>query len=129
MQEIFNISPIAQGAIGSAVFWALLLLGQKLFGFISNHAKATARDVSNQRVVASVMLEVVTEGKEPSKTSAAGVWCLLHSLKQITKAAIFIVIGVAFSVFSNIFLVVGAFGCLVYLFSALSFSNIGWRKL
>jgi hypothetical protein len=128
LHEILSFPPIIQGVIGSAIFWVLLFLGQKLYNSIVNRAKRTSQNLSNQRVVADVMLEIVMVGKEPAKTSAAGVWCLLHSLKQVIKAAIFLVMGIALSIYSNIFLAVGAFGSLVFLFSALNFSNIGWRK-
>ena len=108
---------IVQGALGSALFWLILITGQKLtaasisyFSKRSNNNRV--RQLTLQRLKYRALMD---KGNERTSSMIALVYV---GVKSIVKALVWITLGLLFGSLLDIFGIVGFIGGLYYLFRA-----------
>ncbi|EWH08608.1 hypothetical protein DS2_16719 [Catenovulum agarivorans DS-2] len=128
MSEVLSLPPIMQGVLGSAIFWLILKLGEVITSHFLKKVSLISSSFRDKVILSNTALNQVVMGDDPVNASAMAGWCLIHALKETIKGIIFIVIGLAFSPMSNVFLVAGCLGALFYFYVALTFVNLKWKN-
>jgi hypothetical protein len=104
---------IVQGALGSALFWAVLEIGQRL-------AKKAAARVTNDRWAANSFALTALEGKGEFGDFCRFM-CLYAALHYVVKAAIVAVLSLAIGSVADVFASAGYLIAVYFLFRALAF--------
>ena len=119
VSEILQLSPILQGALGSALFAALMWLGQLLVR--GTHARATS--FSKKRRAERLLREYLRASAIRSKSLDRASKCMAlltySSMEHVAKALIYLVLGFILGNIVQIFSVVGYLFSLFQLFEAL----------
>lgn len=110
---------IIQGALGSALFYIVIIAGQKTTAFISTRIT----NASKSRKVAQLKNELVRLHALASSGKDEGAFfvsmLLLRASRYLIKALLWLTLGFIFSSFLEVLGVVGFLGCFYYLFSTL----------
>lgn len=114
---------IVQGALGSALFWAVLEVGQRI-------AKKTASRVTSDRWAANTFALVALEAEGEFATFSRFL-CVYATLHYLAKAAVVTVLSFAISPAVDVFASVGYLIAIYFLFRALAFvpHTTSWGSL
>ncbi|TGK01803.1 hypothetical protein EHQ53_15110 [Leptospira langatensis] len=112
IKEIANFPVIVQGALGSALFWIIFVIGQKVIKFLNQFGKE--KEIAN---AFSLMAELY-DGEERHTSFLV---CLYGGLHYLIKALIAISISLLLSNILEIISSIGYFLSLYFLFRALFF--------
>jgi hypothetical protein len=104
---------IVQGALGSALFWAILELGQRGLRKLTSKVSSD-NETANWFALASLEAS-------PPMIEKARYMCLYAALHYLLKASIVSVLSVAVSSFVDVFAIVGYLIAVYYLFRALAY--------
>jgi len=123
VQEVLKWPLIIQGAIGSALFWGILSLGQvitsKLIEKASTYSKETRE--SNLRTKWSKYYgHKAFLNKEKNVVAEVQISLIYASFRNFLKSMVWITLGLLFSKVISVLGVVGFIGGLYYLFKALN---------
>jgi hypothetical protein len=109
---------LLQGVIGSAIFWLILVVGQRVMSLLSKQFSKYSRDLRTT----AVRTELLRLHARKTTTYAEGgpyAALLLYRLaRPLIMALMWLVLGLAFESLLGVLGVVGFFGCLVYLLAA-----------
>ena len=110
---------LIQGAIGSALFWLLLVLGQKLTTFLSTKFSPLSKRMKKSDLVTQLLrFQALKTGPHDLGGHYASIlW--YRASRSVIKALIWLALGLIFGSITNVLGVVGFFGCVYYLLSAL----------
>ena len=119
MQETINIikewPTIIQGALGSALFWLILIFSEKLFVFLSKkysiHSKKSRKTWIINRMAAI--------GLSTAKTNESQIYFIIglgyRSSRFLFKALMWLTLGLIFQTILQPLSIIGFIGCLYYL--------------
>lgn len=109
---------IVQGALGSALFWLVLLFGQRAahatarrYSHISKNARMSWLINEQTKCLASI-------AKPPEAFATFAIILLYRSSRHVLKALMWLVLGLLASTLSSWLGCIGFVGCLYYLFKA-----------
>lgn len=111
---------IVQGALGSALFWLALTLGQQLATFTSTKLAARSRKLRYAFVTEEILRYTPLSTEDFAQRAAFVSLLLLRASRSLFKALIWLTLGLAFASVISILGLVGFMGCLYYLFAALN---------
>ncbi|MAX53436.1 MAG: hypothetical protein CMH22_15785 [Methylophaga sp.] len=124
-EEIIKWPVIVQGALGSALFWLVLLLGQKTAVFIS-------KKITEDRDVATYFSLLAKAGPTREFRFDGLLTCLYAGFHYFLKAAIIALVSLIVSPINNVIPIVGYLVSLYFLFRSLSyvqhFSSLGSKE-
>ncbi len=109
---------IIQGALGSGLFWLLLILGTKTTNFISNKIGSFTENASIENKRAEVLRYKAIESDDPALASLGVIGLIYGAFHYIVKALIMIVFGLIFQPIIYIFGIVAYIVALYFLFRA-----------
>ena len=122
MQELIDAvrawPVIIQGALGSALFWLVLLIGQALTGRIAKGYSSHSKQARLSWLISEHAKCMANEATSDTEFSAFALILLYRSTRHLLKALMWLSMGL---VFQSLFLpagTVGFLGCLYYLFKA-----------
>ena len=118
--EVLQAWPvIIQGALGSALFALIVVVGQKMTGAVSPSISRISVQRQKSRLITQMTrLRAVTTKDDTLRGYYASIlW--LRSSRYLLKGLIWLALGLAFGSFISSLGVVGYIGCIFYLFSAL----------
>lgn len=120
LEAATDLPVVIQGALGSALFALILVLGQRIAALIGARLAATSRSRRETFLTEEILKYTVLSVQDyPSK--AAFVSLLTHrASRSVIKALIWLTLGLAFTTVIPILGLVGFLGCLYYLFAALN---------
>lgn len=104
---------IVQGALGSALFWAILELGQR-------GLRQLANKLSSDKETANWFALAALEASPPLRENARYM-CLYAAMHYLLKASIVATLSLAVSSFINVFATVGYLIAVYLLFRALAY--------
>jgi hypothetical protein len=104
---------IVQGALGSALFWVILELGQRLANQVNSR-------LSKDQLAANIFALVAHEAKGDSAQKARFM-CIYAAIHYFAKAAIVTMLSIALGQVFGIFATVGYLIAVFFLFRALAF--------
>ena len=109
---------IVQGALGSALFSALILIGQRSTAYLSGHVTSASKQRKFNRLKNElVRLNALSStGNDAGAFFAALLW--LRASRPLIKALMWLTLGLIFNSFLSVLGVVGFLGCFYYLFPA-----------
>ncbi len=109
---------LIQGAIGSALFWVLLALGQKLMTFLSaKFSSLSKRRKKSELYTQLLRFRALTTSPHDLGGHYASI-LLYRASRSVVKALIWLAFGLIFYSVINALGIVGFIGCLYYLFAA-----------
>jgi hypothetical protein len=118
---IQNWPILLQGAIGSAIFWLVLSVGQRATNFFSLKADVLSKSKQKDHLLNEHLR--ASAKKEGDKYAAgafyASVLCYRAS-RHVIRALIWLALGLIMNTITGIFGLIGFMGCLYYLFAALN---------
>ena len=121
-EEILKWPIIVQGALGSALFWLVLLLGQKSTNFL-------ASKVSSDKQVATFFCHLAKSAPNQDQKVRGFFYCLYGAFHYFLKAFIVIVLALLISPYNHVASIAGYLISLYFLFRSLSyvqhFSSLG----
>jgi hypothetical protein len=113
-RQIFNLPPIVQGAIGSALFWLVLVLSQKAIGGFAKFEGVAKKESLWRELIHEKWLRQ----RLPIMHLVLTV-CQYQALSFLTRGAILLGLGLLLTPVSQLFLAIGAAGFLYYAYRAL----------
>jgi hypothetical protein len=111
---------IVQGALGSALFAAVLFLGQKATGSLSSRYSAVSRERRRNFLLEQRLKYSYKLAKDMPTRAAIFSGLLYRASKNALRAAVWLTLGLIFSTFLPVLGLVGFLGALYYLFAALN---------
>ena len=126
LSKIFLEWPgIVQGALGSCLFWLILIIGRKSIGiFINVYSKFSGKvrihKLTDLRFRYCAQLESDDEKTEQLSGAFYSSVLTYRALRYFITGIIWLTLGLLFQMYSKVFGVVGFVGCILYLFNALS---------
>jgi hypothetical protein len=112
---------IIQGALGSALFWLVLIVGQKLADAILPRISSRNRVRQRRRLFDQILrLEAVKAGQDKEQATYYASAILYRASRRFVVAVIWLTLGFIFHSVIGIFGLVGYLGCLYYLFATLA---------
>lgn len=117
---IQNWPVLIQGAIGSAIFWLVLLFGQKLTAALSRKVQTLSKERQKRYLYNEILRhKAVRDGGEfqPGTFYASVLW--FRASRRVISGLIWLTLGLIFGTITDVFGIVGFLGCLYYLFEAL----------
>lgn len=112
---------LIQGAIGSAIFWLVLLVGQKLTAFSSMKMREHSKERQKIFLFNEILRhKAIRDGGafEAGAFYAAVLW--FRASRHVISGLIWLTLGLIFNAVSDVFGLVGFLGCLYFMFSALA---------
>ena len=117
VRTVLDLPVIVQGALGSGLFWAVHLIGQRVLKRIS-HLRAES---DKKRQDASLMALGSLFEEELAKRQLLFQAIVHGTLSNIVSGLVFLVMGLIIDSLIPVFGFIGYFGALLYFFRALSF--------
>ncbi len=110
---------LVQGAIGSALFWLVLVFGQKIAAYASVHFATRSRKKRKSALGIQIFRYSAIKAVDPAEQAKymSALW--FRASRDLIKGLIWLALGLAFESVISILGMVGFFGCLYYLFAAL----------
>jgi len=112
--KFFDLPPIVQGAIGSALFWLILVLSQKAIGGLTKFGGAAKKEALWRELIHEKFFRQRLPILHAVMTA-----CQYQALSFFARGAIFLGLGVLASPIFKLSLTVGAAGFLYYTYRAL----------
>lgn len=119
IQAVQDWPVLIQGALGSAIFWLFLLVGQKVAAFVTSHAS----DLSNKSKQRFLFDQLLRCRAAKTKIDSEGgyyasiLW--FRASRHVIKGLIWLTLGLIFGSVINVLGIVGYLGCFYYMFAAL----------
>jgi hypothetical protein len=117
---ITNCHVIIQGALGSALFWLILIIGQHLFNLIGSKFSFINKKYKTEILYIEYIQKKLTRGKRGHEMVST---CTYQALSYLLRGLVFLGLGFILSNFVPLSNLIGGLGFLFYLFRAL-----GWLK-
>ncbi|NKW89661.1 hypothetical protein HGG65_08550, partial [Alteromonadaceae bacterium A_SAG4] len=111
---------IIQGALGSALFWLILVIGQYLFSFIGTKITFANAAYKKETLYREYMQRKLTKGDMRHEIISMSMY---QALSYLLRGFVFLGLGFIMSEFIPLSNSIGGLGFLFYLFRAL-----GWLK-
>ena len=117
--KVFNEWPvIIQGALGSGLFWLILLIGQYAVTTLSNsYSKHSSKSRKSWLISNRAKLMAVTTSEKQDKSYYLAL-IKYRASREFYKAVMWVVLGLIANVMFNPMGVIGFVGALYYLFKA-----------
>lgn len=115
VDKILEWPIIVQGALGSALFWIVLVLGQKIF------AKASSK-FSQDRKSANEVALLARASADLDESNHAFLCCLYGASHYLIKAILVVTLSLLISPFNNVIPIAGYLIAVYYLFRGLSWA-------
>lgn len=109
---------IIQGALGSGLFWLLLLLGTKITDFITDKIGNFTKQASIDNKRAEVIRYRALESDDPALASLGVISLIYGTFHFVVKALIMVIFGLIFQPIIYIFGIVAYVVALYFLFRA-----------
>jgi len=112
---------LVQGALGSTLFWLVLLIGQRITAFLSSHIALQSKQRRQANVKNQLLrLHALKAAAVPDSVAAAGFASVLlyRTARPVIKALMWLALGLVFESVLGVLGVVGFVGCLYYLLTA-----------
>lgn len=107
---------IVQGAIGSGLFWIILLLCQKTADYLSRkYSQHSNYSRESWLINRHTMIQLVLSESLEEKGSYASI-LLYRSSRYLFKAIMWLALGLVLQIFYTLAALIGFIGCLYYLF-------------
>ncbi|MFG0381991.1 hypothetical protein ACF8C6_13700 [Pseudomonas sp. zbq_18] len=118
VDQILEWPVIIQGALGSGVFWLILLLGDKLIKFSSKHTLAFSKKQRIELLGSEILRYkgLLAPGMEAATLSTVGL--IYEAVKYISWALSAITLGLLLSEILGVFSTIGYLVAIYYLFLA-----------
>ncbi len=110
LMRVLDWPPIIQGAIGSAVFWLLLLLGQNATGRFARFGTITKKE--------GLYRELIQEKMMRQHLDVVVAACMYQALSYLTRGAIFLGLGSILASAIPVLFTVGGVGFIYYAYGA-----------
>jgi hypothetical protein len=111
---------IVQGALGSALFWFILLIGQKIATFCASTFN-THNKIRRQRQVRIKLLRLKASlCEEPNEIAFFATAFIYRAAREIVTGLIWLALGLLSDSVIGVFGPIGYLGCIYYSFSALT---------
>lgn len=121
ISAVQNWPVLVQGAIGSAIFWLILLIGQRATGFFSKIARDRAEGNQESHLFNELLRHrAVRDATHPESTADFASLLWYRASRKLIVGLIWLSLGLMFSEVAQAFGVVGFIGCIFNLFGALN---------
>ncbi len=117
---VTDLPVLIQGALGSALFALVMVLGQRLAAFIALKLTATSRKRRKRFLIEEILKYNVLSTNDYATRGAFVLLLLYRASRSLFKALIWLTLGLIFSAANPVLGLVGFLGCLYYLFAALN---------
>ncbi len=119
IQKITEWPIIVQGALGSALFWVLLVIGRKIASFITEKLSYFSKQSQIDSKQAEILRLSAIESENPAEVVMGLTGLIYGAIHNIVLALIMVVLGLIFQQFIYVFGIVGYLIGLYFLFRAL----------
>lgn len=111
---------LVQGAIGSALFWLVLLIGQRITRYLSGRAQAHSKDKQKARLLNEIIrFDALRTGMDIVEGARFASVLWYRASRHLISGLIWMTLGLLLGSVFEVFGLVGFIGCLYYLFGAL----------
>ncbi|MCZ8014493.1 MAG: hypothetical protein O9274_02230 [Limnobacter sp.] len=117
LQKVLDLPVIVQGALGSALFWLVLELGQ----WVARQASSTRAKLGKQDQTATQIALASVLEKSPEARRFAFQGMVHGALHYTVKALIFLAMGLSIQPIVPVVGTVGILAALIFLFRALAY--------
>lgn len=110
---------LIQGAVGSAIFWLVLVIGQRIASGISAEIRRRSRKTERAYLQNQIIrLNALKSGSNATSGAyyASVLW--YRASRDLIRGLIWLTLGLMFGTLSSVFAIVGFLGCLAFLFAA-----------
>ena len=110
VNDIFVLSPIIQGVLGSAFFWLILKIGAFLLSKSRHHYQTFSSSAKYMEHFQEYVFLKYRENKNLPYFSKGYFMCFNNALRNIVLGLFWISLGLAFVNTNEVFLTIGVFG-------------------
>ncbi len=119
LNEVLQWPIIAQGALGSGLFWVILIVGQRLITFISKYyVRHSDKRYRNQLYSELLKYIIVRDG--PTEGAVYFGALLYQAVPKILHGLLWLTLGFTFQSFVPVFGIIGFIGAAYYFLLALN---------
>jgi hypothetical protein len=117
---ITDLPVIVQGALGSALFAALLFAGQRLGALVSRRLARSSRERRRAYLIGQQIKYTVMQSKDFAARGALLGVLLYRASRPLFQALLWLSLGLALGTVHQVLGIVGYCGCIYHLFSGLN---------
>lgn len=118
LKAINDWPTILQGVVGSAIFWIILLAGQKATSYGSNWLSRYSMQSRRSYLISKMYKCAAFSGRGDGKSAFHVATLIYRSSRHLFKALMWLALGLIFQSVISILGVIGFVGCLYQLFKA-----------
>lgn len=112
---------LVQGVLGSAIFSLIVLVGQKVAGYVSKKIREHSKERQKIYLFNEIIrYRAVRDGHEFETWAPYASVLWFRASRHVISGLIWLTLGLIFEAISAIFGLIGFLGCLYYLFAAAS---------
>ena len=117
---VTDLPVIIQGALGSALFAAILFAGQRVFAYSTQKLSSISKDRKRRYLIEQqIKYNVLAATAIPDRGAFVSL-LIYRASRSLFKALIWLTAGLMFGNIDTILALVGYFGCFYYLFIGLN---------